>query len=112
MGDCSLETLKGATDEVIAILKQEGVQDAQRKTEIEYLIDRLSDSDFNSLVVFGQQLTDYTPQNDAKQEENGQKQAEVAEMQVDPDMDFSGSESSDFQEVFNAKDNTDRDQEG
>ena len=33
-------------------------------------------------------------------------------MQVDPDMDFSGSESSDFQEVFNAKDNTDKDQEG
>ena len=59
MGDHSLDVIKGALDEIIAILKAEGVRDADRKAEIEGLIDRLTDSEFNSLTVLGQQLTDY-----------------------------------------------------
>ena len=59
MGDYSLDVIKGALDEIIAILKAEGVKDADRKAEIESIIDRLSESDFNSLTVLGQQLTDY-----------------------------------------------------
>ena len=53
MGDHSLETIKGALDEVISILKSEGVKDAERKLQIESLIDRLNDSDFNTLTVLG-----------------------------------------------------------
>lgn len=51
MGDISLEVLKGALDEVIAILKSEGVQDKDRKTEIESLVDRIEETEFNSLMV-------------------------------------------------------------
>ena len=54
MGDHSLEVIKGALDEIIAILKAEGVKDSNRKAEIEGIIDRLSDTDFNSLTVLGQ----------------------------------------------------------
>ena len=53
MGDHSLEVIKGALDEIIAILKAEGVKDADRKSEIEGIIDRLSESDFNHLTVLG-----------------------------------------------------------
>ena len=61
MGDFSLDTIKGALDEIIAILKAEGLKDPERKMEIEGLIDRLNDNEFNSLIVLGQGLTDYTP---------------------------------------------------
>ena len=54
MGDYSLDIIKGALDEIIAILKSEGVKDADRKSEIESIIDRLSEADFNSLTVLGQ----------------------------------------------------------
>lgn len=59
MGDHSLDVIKGALDEIIAILKAEGVKDTERKQEIEGIIDRLTDADFNSLTVLGQQLTDF-----------------------------------------------------
>ena len=61
MGDLPLETIKGALDEVICILKREGAKDAERKKDIESLeIDRLTDAEFNTLTVLGQQLTDFT----------------------------------------------------
>ena len=59
MGDHGLDTIKGALDEIIAILKAEGLRDTDRKAEIEGLIDRLSETDFNNLTVLGQHLTDY-----------------------------------------------------
>ena len=59
LGDVPLDTIKGALDEIIAILKNEGYKDSDRKAEIESIIDRLSEQEFNSLTVLGQQLTDY-----------------------------------------------------
>lgn len=53
MGDYSLDIIKGACDETIAILKAEGVKDTDRKSEIEGIIDRLSEADFNHLTVLG-----------------------------------------------------------
>jgi hypothetical protein len=53
MGDHSLEVLKGALDEVLAILKADGIQDKERKIEIESLLDKLNDTDFHTLLVLG-----------------------------------------------------------
>jgi hypothetical protein len=39
MGDYSLEIIKGALDEVLAILKAEGLTSVERKTGIESLVD-------------------------------------------------------------------------
>lgn len=61
MGDLSTEDLKSATDEVLAVLKSENYNDSQRKQDIEGIIDRLTDENFNTLVVLGQQLIDYDP---------------------------------------------------
>lgn len=47
MGDNSLDVLKGALDEVVAILKADGVQDRDRKIEIESLLDRIDEAEFN-----------------------------------------------------------------
>ena len=105
MGDCSLETIKGALDEIIAILKAEGLKDSERKVEIEGLIDRLSEGDFNSLTVLGQHLTDYSPTESKMRKQEGAD--EINEMQVDPEMQFSGSESSDFEDVYHVKEDAD-----
>ena len=51
MGDQSSEEIKGAADEVLAILKTESMTDNERKREIESILDRLSDEIFNSLTV-------------------------------------------------------------
>ena len=59
MGDHSLEVMKGALDEVLAILKAEGMTNRDRKQEIEILLEKIDDSEFNTLTVLGQQLTDY-----------------------------------------------------
>ena len=52
MGDQSLEILKGALDEVICSLKSD-LKDTDKKCEIEAMIDKVSDEDFNSLMVLG-----------------------------------------------------------
>ena len=59
MRDHSLEAIKGTLDEVLAILKAEGMTDTERKQEIEILLEKIDDSEFNTLIVLGQQLTDY-----------------------------------------------------
>lgn len=51
MGDNSTEIIKGAADEVLAILKTENLTDNSRKIEIESILDRLSDETFNSLTI-------------------------------------------------------------
>jgi hypothetical protein len=58
MGDQPLETIMDALDEIIAVVRSES-KDDERKVEIESLVEHLSDTDFNSLNVFGQSLTDY-----------------------------------------------------
>ena len=96
MGDQPLEYIKGALDEVISILKSEGVKDAERKLQIESLIDRLSDADFNTLTVRGKQLTDFRAEGEKAPD--GERD-EVDELAVDAGMVGSGSESSDPDDV-------------
>ena len=52
LGDVSLTDLKSAADEVLAILKTEdGVTDAMRKSEIEGILDHLSEEVFNQMTI-------------------------------------------------------------
>ena len=113
MGDHSLEDFKGALDEVISILKAEGMKDSERKEQIESLpdIDRLSDGDFNTLTVLGQQLTDFLA--------DGQKapgvadgQDEMNELPVDPEMEFSGNDSGDASDIDKVKDSDSENDDG
>ena len=105
MGDQPLEYIKGALDEVISILKSEGVKDAERKLQIESLIDRLSDADFNTLTVRGQALTDFRAEGQKAPEG---EQDEIDELAVDAGMvGGSGSESSDADDVGQVAEDSD-----
>jgi magnesium-transporting ATPase (P-type) len=68
MGDHSLEIIKGALDEVLAILKAEGLTAVERKSGIESVVDHLSQSEFDSLTVLTNAITDY-PVNDQNNDE-------------------------------------------
>ena len=61
LGDFSIETVKDAVDEVLAVLKDDSRNDKQRRVEIDGLLglDKLTDDEFNNLTVLSQQLTDY-----------------------------------------------------
>jgi pre-mRNA-splicing helicase BRR2 len=54
MGDVSTADLKSAADEVLAILKTEDMTNIERKREIEGIVDRLNDEQFNTITIFGQ----------------------------------------------------------
>lgn len=50
--------MAGALDESISILKSD-LKDAEKRMELESLVDQVPDLDFNSLLTLSQSLTDY-----------------------------------------------------
>ena len=104
MGDVPLDTIRGALDEVICILKREGAKDAERKKEIESLeIDRLTDTEFNTLTVLGQQLTDFSLDG-VKIEGEQEPDEQMNELPVDPEMEFSNRSESSESDIDKVKD--------
>ena len=67
LGESTNETLKDAIDEILAVLKDDTLNDSQRKREIDALLglEAFSDEKFNNIQVLAQCLTDY---NQSKQE--------------------------------------------
>jgi len=53
------DVLRGAADEVLAILKNDGLKDIERKREIEGILSTLTADKFNQLVNLGKRVTDY-----------------------------------------------------
>jgi hypothetical protein len=50
--------MKGALDEIIAVLKSD-LSDVERRSEVESLIGKVTNDEFNALMVLGQCLVDY-----------------------------------------------------
>ena len=53
LGDSNIEVIKDAIDEILAVLKDDTLNDNQRKNEIDGLlgIEALSDDEFNTIQV-------------------------------------------------------------
>ena len=83
MGDVSLEYLRGATDEVLSILKMDTINDAMKRVEVQVILDRMADETFNQLMVMAQQLVDFDPEEQARARE---KDVDF-EMNFDPNAD-------------------------
>ena len=62
LGDQPREILYGAADEVLGILKQEGLKEADRKRDIEALIDKIDNERFADMVGLAKQSHDYQPE--------------------------------------------------
>lgn len=59
IGDQPQDILRGAADEVLAILKDEKLTDPRRQAEIERLIRRLTPDRFAKLVTLGKAIHDF-----------------------------------------------------
>lgn len=59
LGDQPDEVLKGAVDEMLAVLKAEEVQEADRKRDLEVLLGPLSKEDFAKFFSYSKLLVDY-----------------------------------------------------
>jgi pre-mRNA-splicing helicase BRR2 len=90
-GDISLDMLKAVTDEVLAILKSDNMKDVDRKKEIEGLIDKLDDKNFNDLTTLAAKITDYSPETQT----NMMNKEEVHKVDINLEKEGEDSESSD-----------------
>ena len=61
IGHSSIETMKDAVDEILAVLKDDNLNDRQRKAEIDALLglEPLTDDEFNTMTVLASCLSDY-----------------------------------------------------
>ncbi|GLJ51622.1 hypothetical protein SUGI_1097110 [Cryptomeria japonica] len=64
-GDQPQDILRGAADEVLAVLKNDKIKDLDKKKEIEKLLNSLSSQHFAQLVSIGKLITDYQDAGEA-----------------------------------------------
>ena len=69
-GDSPDEIVKEALDQVLATLKQEEVQEIDKKSEIQAILGKISDSEFTKLFSMSKLLIDYTGKKLETQEED------------------------------------------
>lgn len=74
LGDVPQDVLRGAVDEVLAILKDESLKDFDKKTSIESITGPLPSDRFASLVNLGKRIIDYTAET---AEEGGDENVEA-----------------------------------
>lgn len=101
MTRCEQDILRGAADEVLAILKDDTLTDPKRHVEVEKLIRRLSNEKFNKLVTLGKQIHDFRVGGAEEGEEVDEEQQLDEEMGVAVvfDEDDEEEEESDIDEV-------------
>jgi len=82
MGDASQAEIRGAADQALAILKTDPTRDAEKKKELEILFgDKLSEEDFNQLLVMSKKFIDYTIEEEDK-ENQGNEQDQLMDIAV------------------------------
>lgn len=64
LGDQPRDIVRGAADEILAILKNDRLKAHDKKKDVEKLLGKVTDIDFASLVDMGKKITDYTEEND------------------------------------------------
>jgi pre-mRNA-splicing helicase BRR2 len=103
LGDLPPDIMRGAADEVLAVLKNDRMKDSERKTEIEKLVNKLHDETFAEVVRIGQRITDYSA-----------TEAEAAEDKMDDEIGVAvvfdedeEEEDSDLDEIRDASDDDD-----
>ena len=70
LGDQPQDILRGATDVVLSLLKDDGLNDSQKKKEIESVIGNvpITSVELNSILNVSKQITDYSAQAEQDQE--------------------------------------------
>lgn len=72
LGDQPQDILRGATEEVLLLLKDDTIRDPERQREIGKILSNLSNEKFNKLVNLGKRITDFhAPGTEAENADEG-----------------------------------------
>ncbi len=113
--DESHSTIKGALDEVLAVLKTDNKRDSVRKSEVEVFLGKISNEEFNKLFQLSKNLIDYTVEVDDQDGMNAevgvnlQIEDEEKESDDETDKEKSGEEGECSDEFEKPNDNEDDD---
>ena len=92
LGDVTQETLRGAADEAIIILKDDNLTDISRKATIEAVVGvEMNDYDFHTLTILGKSFIDYRPEG--TRGEGGEEEIQV-NVELDEEEDMEHSDNS------------------
>jgi pre-mRNA-splicing helicase BRR2 len=78
IGDQPQDILKGAADEVLAVLKDDGLRDPQKHKELMKISPRFDQERFHRSVNVGKRITDYNVKEEVDEEEAVQMDEEMA----------------------------------
>ncbi len=78
ISDESQEAIRGAADEVLAILKTEDMKDTEKRQNIESILDKMPDETFNHLMVMSKQFVDFSVE--AERDMRGDEQEQDVEI--------------------------------
>eukprot|EP01015_Nassula_variabilis_P004431 TRINITY_DN1308_c0_g1_i11.p1 TRINITY_DN1308_c0_g1~~TRINITY_DN1308_c0_g1_i11.p1 ORF type:complete len:278 (+),score=55.19 TRINITY_DN1308_c0_g1_i11:3-836(+) len=96
LGDETGETLRSVADEIIAVLKMEGIKDYDKKTEIEGMIGKIAPELFSTLLNLSKQITDYS----ADQDQNVDDDEISVALEMDQDQRFDEGDEGEDDEQF------------
>ncbi|XP_010459790.1 PREDICTED: DExH-box ATP-dependent RNA helicase DExH12 [Camelina sativa] len=65
LGGLPLNIVSGAADEILAVLKNETLKNPEKKMEIEKLLNKIKDQEFDQLVSIGKLITDFQEGGDS-----------------------------------------------
>lgn len=118
-GDQPHDVLRGAADEVLAVLKNDHLTDPQREKDISELLGELAPNTFDKLVALGKRMTDYTASEVALAVAAAADDGDALDDEIGVAVEFEGEdedEDSEGDEVLDAdeedEDASDSDQEG
>ncbi|KAI6238035.1 hypothetical protein M3Y99_00730500 [Aphelenchoides fujianensis] len=111
LGDVSQEVLVGATEEVLKVLKAESIREADKRGEVEALVNRLPDERFAVLVNLSKKITDFDLTiNDAQEDEIDETQG--VPVQFGDDDEEEEAERANIREVRDENESDEEEEQG
>jgi pre-mRNA-splicing helicase BRR2 len=109
LGDVPQDILRGATDEVLSLLKDDSIRDPDRQREISKIISHIPSDKFNKLVNLGKRITDFSQIDEDDEEENKMDEDMGVAVVFDDDEEGEGGQEVDLDEE---NEEEDEDEEG
>lgn len=107
-GDQPQDILRGAADEVLAVLKNDKIKDPDKKKEIEKLLNTTSSERFMELVTLGKRITDYHDAADA----GGSGAGEALDDDIGVAVEFEEEEEDEESDLDEVQEDSDGEEDG
>ncbi|CAL8467727.1 g7265 [Coccomyxa elongata] len=90
-GDQPADVLRGAAEEILAVLKNDNMKDPDKHKEVNGLLGEISDNKFHDVVALGKMMTDYSVDGGAEDAGTG----DILDNDIGVAVEFEGDEDDD-----------------